>query len=994
MVFLFVNLCLKAQKPNYPLKRYNVQTINFEQGLINNFVTDIVTDTFGFTWVSTLLGIQRYNGNILSNITPIVKKDTIRINSTILFLKLKNGMLWIAHSQGILEYNPFTDSYKNIVFNKIANVSTLQYIPIKQEARGAWFLYGNTMLLCLNVEDGSILERISLANAPALAGKTIITDPSQITSNDNYIFLKENDGNVCKVNLNTHEINTINLPEKNIQSIECNTDKLYALSSQALTYFDLQKNKWVNRINFKSIANDVIITKMRFTGSNQILLSLDNHLFQLDTFCTFKKELVPLMNMTMLPQGFIAKIYNDQFNRIWLITNDDIKKVQNTDIPFQTFLYPDASNNFIRSLYYDEQKGLLLAGCYNGGLQLYDSSGNALWKFPLITKETKNILSIEKIKPNFYLIITFSRGWFILNPRAKTLTPFAFNIPDKQNSFPTFLHFPNNIQRISDSTLIVASPQNIYNCIFKNGLLKTLTPYFHSDDKIDNNMSACMMSSSGTLWVGTQTGTLYRSLHGKTLPLINLKDNFIIRSIAEDSTHHIWVGTDKGLYIFTEQGAMIKRVGIENGLRNDCIYSLLPDGKKAAMFAGTNLGISRITLDGKINNYTKENGLQDNEFNTQSSTVTASGRLFFGGVKGISAFYPQALNVSNDKPSLIIYRAEVNSEPFKQDSSIWASHKINLHYFENKISFSVAAIGLQNANDYQYEYMMENYDNYWSVTNTPVNIHYSLSPGNYRFRVRIAGLPATEKDELLSIAFPFWRRWWFYILSAFVVFSIFFLVARFFYNRKYNRRLEELKIKQQIYHERERISRDLHDNLGAYTSAITTQVDDIVQQYSEKNNPAVKQLKSTAGEIMLQLRDTIWALNKENITVTMLSDRIKNYINKISPSYPLIQFDVEEKIITQKSLASVNGLHIFRIMQETIHNAIKHSGCSSIKVIIFSDKRINISIEDDGKGMPEEIINSGNGLQNIKERAKEINWELNFFNEKGGGLCVTLNGDV
>src|SRR5450432_2513835 len=78
-------------------KRCSVKTINYEQGLLNNGTTNIITDALGFTWVSTKTGMQRYNGNILETINPVVNKEQININGPVYFFGRENGLIWISY---------------------------------------------------------------------------------------------------------------------------------------------------------------------------------------------------------------------------------------------------------------------------------------------------------------------------------------------------------------------------------------------------------------------------------------------------------------------------------------------------------------------------------------------------------------------------------------------------------------------------------------------------------------------------------------------------------------------------------------------------------------------------------------------------------------------------------------------------------------------------------------------------------------------------------
>ncbi len=192
--------------------------------------------------------------------------------------------------------------------------------------------------------------------------------------------------------------------------------------------------------------------------------------------------------------------------------------------------------------------------------------------------------------------------------------------------------------------------------------------------------------------------------------------------------------------------------------------------------------------------------------------------------------------------------------------------------------------------------------------------------------------------------------------------------------------------------ERRRIAADLHDNMGAYASAITANVDDMLYQKENMNVGSLQILKNNAAEIMTNLRDTIWALNKDEISITGISDRFKIYLQKISSSYPDIAIEFNENIKHDAMLPPVRALHVFRILQEAVTNALKHSNAQTIEISLYSDAQISISIKDNGKGIDFAAIkNTGNGLINIKSRAREAGFALTIKNIETGGTIVNLS---
>lgn len=191
--------------------------------------------------------------------------------------------------------------------------------------------------------------------------------------------------------------------------------------------------------------------------------------------------------------------------------------------------------------------------------------------------------------------------------------------------------------------------------------------------------------------------------------------------------------------------------------------------------------------------------------------------------------------------------------------------------------------------------------------------------------------------------------------------------------------------------ERKRIAADLHDNMGAYATAIIANVDEMMN--TEKiDKSSLNYLKSNAAEIMTNLRDTIWALHKEKITITGISDRFKAYLQKITPAFPNIKVEIEENILNDISFSSVQALNIFRILQEAFTNALKHSNGSRVLISITSTQEFKIIIQDNGIGINEAAnLKNGNGILNMKSRAAESGFKLYTNNEFANGTQIILS---
>ncbi|MDQ6890057.1 MAG: histidine kinase, partial [Bacteroidota bacterium] len=381
-------------------------------------------------------------------------------------------------------------------------------------------------------------------------------------------------------------------------------------------------------------------------------------------------------------------------------------------------------------------------------------------------------------------------------------------------------------------------------------------------------------------------------------------------------------------------------------------------------------------------NYTKESGLQENEFNTQSAIKTQSGKYYFGGVNGITSFYPSSLSELKDSPVLNITHLVINDSLYNFSPGTWRNDSIILNYTQNHLQFDVAALGLLNTTQYQYKYRLKNFEKKWQTTHQPTGIKYVLQPGKYLFEISCEPIFSSDsifkKTITIIIYPPWWQTWWFTILVIAASVVVIALVVQQYLSRRYKKRLSVLQLQHEIQRERERISRDLHDNLGAYAAAIASNVSSMKISENGINATMLRHLKSNSQSIITQLNDTIWALNKEAISLTAVSDRFKVFLQKIQPSHPGIPVSIEEKISIDQQLSPASALHLFRIMQEAINNALRHSEASQVIILIEAGEQWKVSIEDNGRGIERITKNTdgGNGIINMQTRAQQAGWQI------------------
>lgn len=242
---------------------------------------------------------------------------------------------------------------------------------------------------------------------------------------------------------------------------------------------------------------------------------------------------------------------------------------------------------------------------------------------------------------------------------------------------------------------------------------------------------------------------------------------------------------------------------------------------------------------------------------------------------------------------------------------------------------------------------------------------------------------------------PYWKTWWF--ITGMILLAIAVLAYSFNrYNKnKYQKKLAVLENEHRMQLERERISRDLHDSVGAYANAVLYNTE-LLQKESneEEKNALMNDLKFASKDIITSLRETVWALKKENYTAEECLLRMKNFIQALSRYYPDIQFRAEGEAPAGKVLHHTKALHVVRIVQEAVTNAIKHAAAKNIILSgTVGDDKWELTVTDDGKGFDYETIKEtelGNGLMNMNKRASESEVEFTVSSMPGYGTKVTV----
>jgi len=303
------------------------------------------------------------------------------------------------------------------------------------------------------------------------------------------------------------------------------------------------------------------------------------------------------------------------------------------------------------------------------------------------------------------------------------------------------------------------------------------------------NVTDLLRTAGGVFWVSFSEGllkldvrtdrwTFYEALPGHPQALQNRNVLCLLPDPARPE-QYLWLGTGGGgLHRLDMQADTLLCISSEDGLANDFIYGILPD-EAANLWLSTNRGLARYNPStGQILNYTVKDGLQSNEFNRWAFCKGADGQLFFGGINGITAFFPRAIDPNPLPPPVVLTEMQVSYQtvlpggsgsPLRR--SIEETRSIVLDHDQNDLAFTFAALDFTQPDQNTYRYRMEGYDQAWVEAGTNRRASYTnLPPGAYTFRVQGANSDGiwNEKGAELKIRIrpPFWRTGWAYGLYA------------------------------------------------------------------------------------------------------------------------------------------------------------------------------------------------------------------------------------
>jgi signal transduction histidine kinase/ligand-binding sensor domain-containing protein len=990
IVFILSNFFLYIATAQQ-LRNYTSYTV--DNGLAQNTVWDALQDYKGFMWFGTADGINRFDGHKMRHYKHSEKDSTSILGQTAFhFYETKNKQLWISHNKGISVYNRATDCFYNIyLYLDRLRISDSYSNLIGQDGKGnMWCLTQNKKLLCFST---TTLKRIRTIDLPQNEYRVLLGAPKIFVSG-NYLFglLSYLRTDVFRLNSETSVIETLKgQPAEMVSVMPYNEHTLLTYADKQLYYYDILSHT----TKLKPLGGNLFPPqKSAFTAmvwwQGKIWMGNNTGLFVYDTAANkFTEHIVSFDKNKKVGFYYVQNLFVDRSNNLWICTNGDgVKCLSPQNNKFIHLPVLGGENSLIKALSVDAN-GNIYAGHYEGGVVAYLANGQTQ-HFKPGNKLQTHVLGL--IAHNGYLYYVQNEYLEVMNLQThKVVSRQIVLLGPNQKSigYPVFKINNNKVYLSTDICLFEIKPD--------------FTPHLIGQFNQREYLLSCFEIINDSLWwVGTTRGLfLFNPITKAIKPL---PVSVYAKSICFTKNKlSVWAGGNSGLYHLTPNGAIVKRYESPHDLPDDFIYGILED-KHGKLWMSHNKGMSVYNPQTKsFRHYGVKDGLQSNEFNTGAYYKDENGLLYFGGVNGINIIDPDNLIENKNAPQVAINEILLGDMPYQTDTAYNEIKSLTLSYLENTLSFDFSALEFSQPENNRYQYRLSGYDNNWIQSGTRHFARYAnLPPGNYVFEVMAANADGFwnkhQRSLFISIIPPFWKRTWFYFLSISIGFALIGFVVYLFFRRQRLKLKQQLEIQQQLEYERLRISRDLHDNVGAHLSYLITNIEWMLQHPDNRNEAEEKhrlQSLSEAGRnAILTLRQTIWAISNTELTVEEFADRFKQFALKMIEFNTQIHLHFTDEFDAPKTLSPATALNVFRICQEAFNNCLKHARCKNIYITFTSTPLLTFKfiIQDDGIGFSwEQGKQKGHyGLVNMEARAKETNAMLNIKSSLGQGTQLTI----
>jgi len=1008
--------------------------LSIEDGLSQNAVWNILQDRLGFIWIGTQDGLNRYDGyefkvyrNDPDDTTGLSDNDITALYED------RSGTLWVGtKSGGLNQFDRTTGHFVHYLHdpNDPHSLSHNNVLTIYEDQSG--LLWIGTRGGGLNRFNRDTEQFAPYQHDPDNPNSLSHDTVSSIAEDQSgFLWIATQGGGLNRFDPRSNQVDTgdfvryrhdpnnpNSLSDDRVWSIYFDSAGILWLGTEkgGLNRFDPHTSEGGAFTHYRhdpleatSISHNQIRAITEDAAGDLWLGTFGGGLNKFDreteVFLTYRHN---PDDPGSLSHNSVGSVYFDRAGTLWVGTVG--KGINLFDPHTQQFVHirtkpgnPNSlSYDFVMGVYEDSE-GILWLGTVGGGVNAYDRK--------------TGIFTHYKADPDAPGSINANRVWTITEDQAGTLWMGTYggglNKFDRETqTFTHYTHDPENPNSLSYNIIIWTVYTDRQGIIwigtYGGGLdafdpaTETFTHYTANRDDPEslshNVIKALFEDQSGTLWVGTDNGlnrfdrethtfTHYRANPDNPRSLSNDR----IKAIQQDRTGALWIGTGSGLNRLNRTNDTFTHYYEKDGLPNDVIYGILEDNN-GNLWLSTNRGLSRFNPRTEtFKNYDVRDGLQGNEFNAGAFYKSARGEMFFGGVHGVSAFYPEHIHNNPYVPPVVLTDFQIfnksvsigeNSPLSKAVSEI---EDIVLSYKDTVFSFEFAALNYIIPEKNRYAYIMEGIDKEWVYPEDRRFATYTnLDPGHYTFRVKGANNDGVWNETGVSIQLtmipPWWQTWWAYMFYIFVIlaFILFFLTNQ---RNKLERQRkiatqerEAAEIMKKAKEDAEQANRSKSEFLANMSHELRTPMHHILS-YSQLgikriNTPEGKTLKCfeniiSASNRLMVLIENLFDLSRleagkmvysyeENDVFRMINDSISKFSQQLEEkelSIVMDQPDVSYKIVCDHT-------RIKQVIQNLLSNSIKFTPKNKEIAVLLSKKKssLSVSIKDEGPGVPDDEL--------------------------------------
>ena len=999
MKYIAIYLLLTCTTLCHAQNSLRLTHLNVENGLSQSSVYSIMQDSYGFIWMATGDGLNRYDGKTfiaykskLKNALNGQLKDR-NINSTL--HEDINHNLWFAADEGVYCLERRTGQFV-VKLNKHHTGYAATFAASKDNK--IWFYVPAKGMHCFFTDGQKPRlykpeEEPEEPTNPILVKGLLMTKTGIWVVDDNGLIFFDTKTFSHKRVLQLKGLNSGCLLQSGQLALPTKGGIwMYNPVNGSMRFVPLGSGQ-ERAIQWREIAEDTIQHNLyigELFGGTMAKLHLT------DERCA----------IFSIQKNTITHLFIDRSQNLWIGTEGagayrvDIK-------PDKFFCYkPENTNDgfMVKSLYRDT--GDIWLGTYAHGFFRYNTASKKLSPLPITTHEKDSYCGVMMKDSSGALLMTENNKIIWVDPasgkkiREQTLQSY-FYPKDMKHTIYSVIEWKRGHYLAATNQNMQSFTASGYYPAFKN------TNFLR--DSIANGWGYNFYRAhDGIIYMGKRNGYCgIRVVNDSNVQLVTdgLRGITIRHFYKSNSTPLLWLASEQGLVAWdssTRKYTVFDETS--SGLANSYIYAILPEND-STLWLSTNQGIAKAAVHyrkgGKIAvdflNYSANDGLQSNEFNTGAFHACADGTMIFGGINGFNWFHPRDVVSNPHKAIPAITGIYINDTLVTTDTAMYVRSMV-LPYRQNTIGLTLRALEYTMPEQNVFAYKMEGVDKEWVQTANDRVRYANLQPGTYRFYLKVRNNELVWNDEPLSLSItilpPWWQTWWFRLAIVLLLTGIAIMAARQYARRKVLAKTHELEQQHALNMERIRISKDVHDDIGSGLSKISL-LSEIANRKIRENQAAqsdINHISAISKELVDNMRDLIWLLNPENTSLDNLAARIReyaaDYLEGMSTS---VFFEFPETIPAMEISRDVQR-NMLLTVKEALNNAVKHAHATVIRIHLGIDNQIlSVKIADNGSGFDmQHISGRGNGLRNMRHRIEVIGGSCTITSSVDGGTTIQM----